>query len=539
MSIFSKIFKKIKHAVEGAIKAIEGVVKNIVKDIANQVKNLAGMVNAIAHGNFSKALEQLEKAAKNGIKTFVDVGTAGADVALNTLGNLHVNKAFSSMVKTLKGLENGIKTGVEKTFTDIVDQAGAIVEDSVKSVGYLAQGKIGKAISEGFGAVQNAAFLANSLNPEMLAAQTAANVVSETCNIGNGVFNGALTTLLTGKPSMALLRKAGSELAKDAATYEVMNSNVAGGVFNTAALDAIAAGGKPSKALAKQMATDVSHDTAVYATQNTNIAGGVFDNAIVTMASGTPSKDRLMTAAHETAASGVEQADIAGGTYNQALLTLANGKPSASTLKMAGQDAAAAAITQSGVGGEYNSSLATMAYMGPKTAAREAASTTVMNSDVAGGVFDQAALTMINGSPSKATGTQAYKDVVTSSLTRADIAGGSFDNTLTNLMTTKPTASNLTQTAKTAAIEGTNYFSPAGGMFNQAVTDLMTNKLSKSSLSQAGQDVATHELTEAQPTVMGGNMTSSLTTLATQKPSKDSLSQAARAAVESVALSNI
>ena len=244
----SSIFTKMKHAFQhlghdiekaaGAVAhGVEHLAKKLAHDVLNVLKDALDLTEALMQGNMKLALQDLAKLGSDLEKTAADAATGTADMALKTLGDLHLGKGFDHLVADVeKGLEtvkDAVNKGTDAGLKDLVNSAEGIVEHSLSAVKDLAHGDLKGMMGELGHVGEDALNLAADLTPEGMGATIAASALSA-LHIGNDQINGAIAGLMHG--SVGKVVKSAVETGTNAGATALANGTVSDVVFGGAAV---------------------------------------------------------------------------------------------------------------------------------------------------------------------------------------------------------------------------------------------------------------------------------------------------------------
>lgn len=244
----SSIFTKMKHAfqhlghdiekVAGSVAhGVEHLAKKLAHDVLNVLKDALDMTEALMQGNMKLALQDLAKLGSDLEKTAADAATGTADMALKTLGDLHLGKGFDHLVEDVeKGLDtvkDAINKGTDAGLKDLVNSAEGIVEHSLSAVKDLAHGDLKGMMGELGHVGEDALNLAADLTPEGMGSTIAASTLSA-LHIGNDQINGAIAGLMHG--SVGKVVKSAVETGTNAGATALANGTVSDVAFGGAAV---------------------------------------------------------------------------------------------------------------------------------------------------------------------------------------------------------------------------------------------------------------------------------------------------------------
>jgi hypothetical protein len=244
----SSIFTKMKHAFQhlghdiekaaGAVAhGVEDLAKKLAHDVLNVLKDALDLTEALMEGNMKLALQDLAKLGSDLEKTAADAATGTADMALKTLGDLHLGKGFDHLVEDVeKGLEtvkDAINKGTDAGLKDLVNSAEGIVEHSLSAVKDLAHGDLKGMMGELGHVGEDALNLAADLTPEGMGSTIAASALSA-LHIGNDQINGAIAGLMHG--SVGKVVKSAVETGTNAGATALANGTASDAVFGGAAV---------------------------------------------------------------------------------------------------------------------------------------------------------------------------------------------------------------------------------------------------------------------------------------------------------------
>ena len=207
-SIFTKIkhgFQHLGHDIEkvgkSALHGVEHLGKKLLNDVKNVLKDTLDLTEALMQGNMKLAMKDLAKLGSDLEKTAVDAGTGATDVALTTLGDLHLGKGFDKLVdgaqKGLETVKDALNKGTNAGLTDLANSAEGMVEHSINAVKDLAHGDVKGMMGELGGVGKDALNLAADLTPEGMGSTIAASSLSA-LHIGNDKINGTIAGLMHG-----------------------------------------------------------------------------------------------------------------------------------------------------------------------------------------------------------------------------------------------------------------------------------------------------------------------------------------------------
>jgi hypothetical protein len=234
-------FQHLGHDIEKAAGAVahgvEHLAKKLAHDVLNVLKDALDLTEALMQGNMKLALQDLAKLGSDLEKTAADAATGTADMALKTLGDLHLGKGFDHLVADVeKGLEtvkDAVNKGTDAGLKDLVNSAEGIVEHSLSAVKDLAHGDLKGMMGELGHVGEDALNLAADLTPEGMGTTIAASALSA-LHIGNDQINGAIAGLMHG--SVGKVVKSAVETGTNAGATALANGTARDAIFGGAAV---------------------------------------------------------------------------------------------------------------------------------------------------------------------------------------------------------------------------------------------------------------------------------------------------------------
>jgi len=212
MSIFSKIGHDISHAVKDVGKGIEKVAKGVAegvetvgktlgKDVINTAEASLESADALMHGHLQDALNKAMQAGEDLAKTGTDLDSAGAHIALDSLGDMHLSKKLDSAVgkvnKAYSSVQNDVNNSVDQVANQVVSGTEGAIKGTVGAVNDAAHGKWGAAAGALGGATMDALNVASDLTPEGAAAAIGTQALMN-AHIGNAQIDSAIGGALHG-----------------------------------------------------------------------------------------------------------------------------------------------------------------------------------------------------------------------------------------------------------------------------------------------------------------------------------------------------
>jgi hypothetical protein len=234
---FQHLGHDIEKAADAVAHGVEHLAKKLAHDVLNVLKDALDLTEALMEGNMKLALQDLAKLGSDLEKTAADAATGTADMALKTLGDLHLGKGFDHLVEDVeKGLEtvkDAINKGTDAGLKDLVNSAEGIVEHSLSAVKDLAHGDLKGMMGELGHVGEDALNLAADLTPEGMGTTIAASTLSA-LHIGNDKINGAIAGLMHG--SVGKVVKSAVETGTNAGATALANGTASDAVFGGAAV---------------------------------------------------------------------------------------------------------------------------------------------------------------------------------------------------------------------------------------------------------------------------------------------------------------
>jgi hypothetical protein len=193
--------KDIEKVGKGIVEGVESVGKTLAKDVASTAEAAIQSADALMHGHLQDALNKAMEAGHDLVKTGSDLGSAGTQVALDSLSHMHLSKKMDNVMgKVEKGFDS-VKNDVTKSVDQVADQVVSGTEGAIKgtvdAVNDAAHGKWGAAAGALGGAAMDAVNVAADLTPEGAAAAVGTQMLSN-AHIGSQQLDSAIGGALHG-----------------------------------------------------------------------------------------------------------------------------------------------------------------------------------------------------------------------------------------------------------------------------------------------------------------------------------------------------
>ncbi|SDI39490.1 hypothetical protein SAMN05216466_12218 [Paraburkholderia phenazinium] len=193
--------KDIAKVGKGIAEGVETVGKTLGKDALDTAEATLQSADALIHGHLQQALNKALQAGDDVVKTGSDLGSAGTEATLDSLGDMHLSKKLDNAVgkvnKAFNGVRNDVTKSVDQVASQVVSGTEGAIKGTVDAVNDAAHGKWGAAAGALGGATMDALNVASDLTPEGAAAAIGTQALMN-AHIGNAQIDSAIGGALHG-----------------------------------------------------------------------------------------------------------------------------------------------------------------------------------------------------------------------------------------------------------------------------------------------------------------------------------------------------